>query len=171
MDEKDKEKDGEMIEEEYIEETGLNEKLKKLREELKVCRQEKADYLAGWQRAKADFINARRDEEKNRGEFAKYAGENIFREILKIADSLELSGSEECKLIMRQLLEILKKDGVVPIESKGLVFNPMYHEALGQTETKNKDEDGIITDELQKGYMMHEKVLRPSKVKVSVYKE
>ena len=155
--------------EEVVEEEGLNDKLKKLREELKVCKTEKAEYLAGWQRAKADFINARRDEDKLRGEFAKYAAEKVLREMLAIADSLSL-GNAEGKPILDQLLNILKKEGVMPIESKGLVFNPMYHEALGQVETKNKDEDNVILEELQKGYMLHDRVLRPSKVKVGTFK-
>lgn len=157
--------------EEMAEENGLNDKLKKLREELKATQAEKADYLAGWQRSKADFINARRDEEKSRGEFAKYAAEKILREILQVADSLQLSGSKECKLIYDQLMQILKKEGIVPVEAKGIIFNPMYHEALGQIETKNKNEDDMVLEELQKGYMLHDKVLRPSKVRVGVYKE
>ena len=162
----------ELVEEDEItEENGLNDKLKKLREELKTCQAEKSDYLAGWQRAKADFINARRDEEKMRGEFTKYANEKVLKEILKVADSLELSGTPESKLIFSQLLEVLKREGVVPIESKGIIFNPMYHEALGQVETEKKEEDGVVLEELQKGFMLHDKVLRPSKVRVGIHKE
>src|SRR3989338_7714087 len=165
------EKDTEFeTDEDIVEETGLNDKLKKLREELKACREEKAEYLAGWQRTKADFINARRDEDKLRGEFAKYATEKFLREMLVIADSLGFAGNAECKLISNQLKEILKREGVVEIEANGIIFNPMYHEALGEVETKNKDEDGVILEELQKGYMMYDRVLRPSKVKIGIYK-
>ncbi|KKT41882.1 nucleotide exchange factor GrpE [Candidatus Giovannonibacteria bacterium RIFCSPHIGHO2_02_43_13] len=175
------EKDTEFeTDEEIVEEAGLNEKLKKLREELKVCQMEKADYLAGWQRAKADFINARRDEDKLRGEFAKYAAEKVLREMLAVADSLEKIGnpadnktSQACKAdinaIYKQLIEILKREGAVQIEAKGIIFNPMYHEALGEVETKNKEENNVILEELQKGYMMYDRVLRPSKVKVGHY--
>lgn len=166
----DNDKDEEIIEDEYIEETGLNEKLKKIREELKECQKEKAEYLAGWQRAKADFINARKDEEKSRAEFAKYAAEKVLREILPILDSLEKIGNADGTAIYKQLMQILKREGVEEIKSVGLVFNPMYHEALGQTETDKKEEDGVILEELQKGYMLYDKVLRPSKVKVGVYK-
>ena len=155
---------------EVVEEEALQDKLKKLRADLKTCQSEKADYLAGWQRAKADFINARRDEEKARGEFAKYAAEKVLREMLVVADSLGLSGNAECKTVLEQLNNILKREGVAQIESIGLIFNPMYHEALGEVETKNKDEDNVILDELQKGYMLYDRVLRPSKVKVGVFK-
>ena len=155
---------------EVVDEEALQDKLKKLRADLKTCQSEKADYLAGWQRAKADFINARRDEEKARGEFAKYAAEKVLREMLVVADSLGLSGNAECKTVLEQLNNILKKEGVVQIEVNGLVFNPMYHEALGQTETDKKEEDGVALEELQKGYMLHGRVLRPAKVKVGTYK-
>src|SRR3989338_2189572 len=166
------EKDTEFeTDEDIVEETGLNDKLKKLREELKVCQKEKAEYLASWQRAKADFINARRDEDKLRGEFAKYSAEKVLREMLVIADSLEKLGNADGTAIYKQLTEILKREGVVQIEAKGIIFNPMYHEALGEIETKGKEEDNVILEELQKGYMLHDRVLRPSKVKVGVLKE
>ncbi|MDP2668319.1 MAG: nucleotide exchange factor GrpE [bacterium] len=168
----DKDNKEEILEDEIevVEEEAMQDKLKKLRSDLKTCQSEKADYLAGWQRAKADFINARRDEEKARGEFAKYAAEKVLREMLKVVDSLELSGSAECKAILAQLADILKKEGVVPIEAKGKRFDPMYHEALGQAETDKKEEDGVVLEELQKGYMLHGRVLRPAKVKVGTYK-
>lgn len=155
---------------EIVEENGLAEKLKKLRGELKTCQSEKADYLAGWQRAKADFINARRDEEKMRGEFAKYAAEKVLREMLMVADSLEQISGADGKLIYNQLLEILRKEGVSVIEAKGKKFDTAYHEALGQAETDKKEEDGMVLEELQKGYMLHDRVLRASKVKVGILK-
>ncbi|MDO8522764.1 MAG: nucleotide exchange factor GrpE, partial [bacterium] len=130
--------------EEIVEETGLAEKLKKLRGELRACQSEKADYLAGWQRAKADFINARRDEEKTRSEFTKYATEKVLREMLVIADSLEKISNADGTAIYKQLMDLLKKEGVVPIEAKGLIFNPMYHEALGEVETKQEKEDSMV---------------------------
>ena len=156
-----------IIDEEVLEEDGLNDKLKKLRGELKDCQKEKAEYLAGWQRAKADFINARKDEEKARAEFAKFAAERVLREMLAVADSLEIAGD---KHICAQLRDILKREGVEPIEASGIKFDPMRHEALEQVELNDKEKDGVIIEELQKGYKIHDRVLRPSKVKVGVYK-
>ncbi|QQG42313.1 MAG: nucleotide exchange factor GrpE [Candidatus Giovannonibacteria bacterium] len=162
-----------IIESEVVEEDGLGDKLKKLREELKVCQKEKAEYLAGWQRAKADFINARKDEEKARAEFAKFAGERILREMLAVADSLLArrsfsEGGEDP--IYNQLLDILKREGVEQIEANGGRFDPMYHEALERVGVSERERDGVIIEELQKGYMIYNRVLRPSKVKVGVYK-
>lgn len=161
-----------MDEDEAAEKT-LGNKLRKLREELKLCQKEKADYLAGWQRAKADFINARNDEEKVRAEFAKYAAERVLREMLAVADSLLAShslgeGGEDP--IYNQLLDILKREGVTPIEALGKKFDPLYHEALEQVEVNDKEKDGVALEELQKGYIMHNRVLRPSKVKVGILK-
>ena len=166
----DEDKDEIIIDEEIIEESGLQEKLKKLRSELKTCQTEKAGYLAGWQRAKADFINARRDEEKSKMEFVKYSTEIILREMLAVADSLELADNADGNAIYKQLVDILKKEGVMQIEALNKKFDPMYHEALSEIETKNRDEDGVVLEELQKGYTIHDRVLRPSKVKVGIYK-
>src|SRR3989344_9110998 len=140
------------------------DKLKKLRDELKICKKERDDYLAGWQRAKADFINARRDEEKDRAEFTKFAAEKVLLEILAVADSLELSGNADSKPIYNQLMDILKKEGVEPIEALGKKFNPLEHEALDKKEVLDEKEDNMVVEELQKGYMIHNRVLRPSKV-------
>jgi len=165
----------EIVEDEVIEENSLNDKIKKLRGDLKICEQQKGEYLAGWQRARADFINARKEEERVRGEFTKYATEKILREVLKVADSLEFAhslgeGGAEGNPIHHQLMDILKKEGVVLIEARGKPFNPMYHEAIEQLEVGEKDKDEMVIEELQKGYMLYDRVLRPSKVKVGIYK-
>ncbi len=168
--------------EEALEDEGLKEKLKKLREELKQCQKEKTEYLAGWQRAKADFINARKDEEKARAEFLKYAEEGILYEILAVADSLELAlklkparpaggPSEGMEQIYSQLREFLKSRGVLPIESAGKKFDPVEHEALETKEVTDGAQDGAVIEELQKGWRLYDRVLRPAKVKVGVLKK
>lgn len=166
----DEDKNEEIVDEEIVEESGMREKLKKLRDELSICQKEKAEYLAGWQRAKADFINARKDEEKARWEFAKFAGEKVLKEMLAVADSLEMAGKEMGPMYA-QLREILKKDGVEAIEAKNARFDPLYHEALEQVEVSEKEKDGAVLEELQKGYKIYDRVLRPAKVKVGVYKK
>ena len=165
----------EILEEEIIEEEGLGEKIKKLREELKACRKEKDEYLAGWQRAKADFINARKDEEKAREAFVKFAEAGVLNEMLTIADSLEMAMKHEAadgaKKIYGQLLEILKRHGVVPIEAAGKKFNPAEHEAIDKVEVGEEAEDNTVIEELQRGWYMHDRVLRPAKIKVGNYKK
>ncbi len=130
-------------------------------------------------RASADFDNLRKRLEKERLEFLKYANEGILLELLNVLDDLErtinlaedkhedlnafLKGVE---MILAHLYDLLKQHGVKPIEAEGKVFDPHYHEALMQVENKDLPEHTIV-EVLQKGYLMHERVIRTAKVKVS----
>lgn len=172
-------------EEEAVEEEGIKDKLKKIRKELEACRKEKEEYLAGWQRAKADLINARKDEERARGEFVKFAEESLLKELFPLADSLVeaiktegLAASCEAsgvgggfENIYRQLQSILSAYGVEAIESKGKKFDPTEHEALIREESDNAAEDDTVLEEFSRGYRLHGKVLRPARVKVGHYKK
>ncbi len=158
--------------EDTAEEEGLGEKLKKVRKELKVCQKERDDYLAGWQRAKADFINARKDEEKMRDESFKIMKEHILKEFLEVGDSLEMAiraaPTEGLERIYGQFLDLLKQHGVTPYESSGKKFDPMMHEAIEREETDDESKDEMILEELAKGYKFNGRVLRPARVKVGV---
>lgn len=162
------------IEDEVLEEEGWREKLKKMREDLRATRKEKEEYLAGWQRSKADFINARKEEEKAREEFIKFAQAELLLSILPVLDSFEMAmkhgKTDGLPEIYKQLCEILKQKGVTPMESRGKKFNPQEHEAITQEEVKNKEEDEVVLEDLQRGWYLFDKVLRPAKVKVGVYK-
>lgn len=150
-------------------------KLKKIKEELNVCRKEKEEYLTGWQRAKADFINYKKNEEKGMEEFAKFAAQNMILEMLRVMDSVEMAlkhkESEGVKEIKSQFLEVLRKYGVEEIKAdKGEKFHPAEHESIAEEGIDKEDLDGTIVEELQKGYKLFNRVLRPSKVKVGTYK-
>ncbi|MEK7567040.1 MAG: nucleotide exchange factor GrpE [Patescibacteria group bacterium] len=155
------------------------EKLKKIKNELKECRKKAAEFLAGWQRAKADLINARKDEEKNREAMAKYANERMAREILNVLDSLDQAVAEPSleekwktgfQYIRNQLMQIIRGYGVGVIESVGQKFSPEEHESVAEEDAPEAEQDQIVLQELQKGYRMHDKVLRPAKVKIGIYK-
>ncbi|OGF68588.1 nucleotide exchange factor GrpE [Candidatus Giovannonibacteria bacterium RIFCSPLOWO2_02_FULL_45_14] len=161
------------LEEEVIEEEGLKDKLKKMREDLKACRKEKDEHLAGWQRAKADFINARKEEEKSRETFVKFAQASVLLEFLKITDSLEMAmkhGDGGIKQIYSQAKDILKQHGVTQIEAEGKKFDPAMHEAIEKEEVDDEKKDNVVVEDLQRGWLLFEKVLRPAKVKVGVLK-
>lgn len=107
------------------------------------------EYLAGWQRCKADFLNYKKEEKKRLEEFKKYANEDLILEILPILDGLDM-GLKELKKALK-IKEINIK--------KGERFNPEIHEAITG--------DGQEVDKvLQKGYALNDKVIRPSKVKL-----
>lgn len=130
-------------------------------------------------RLQADFDNIRKRMEKERQEFVKFANEGIVLELLNILDDLEraaeLTQSEHqdlsaflkgVEMILAHLYEMLKENGVKPIETEGKIFDPHFHEALMQIEDKNLPEHTIV-EELQKGYMLNDRVIRTAKVKVS----
>lgn len=130
-------------------------------------------------RLHADFDNTRKRLEKERQDFIKFANEGIIVELLNILDDLErtvelaqakhqdmpafLKGVE---MILAHLYEMLKDYGVRPIEAEGKLFDPNMHEALMQEENKEFPEHTIV-EELQKGYLLNDRVIRTSKVKVS----
>jgi len=153
-----------------IEEEGSpQDERKRLREKLKKCKKEKEEYLAGWQRAKADFINFKKDLEKQQTEFAKFSNTILISELLLVLDSFDLAlkndNDKDFHLIKCQLKDILKKYGLEEIKSVGEKFNPKLHEAIEKV--KSDKETNSVVEEIQKGYTLHERVLRASKVKIS----
>lgn len=144
-------------------------KIKKLKEQLKKCKKEKEDYLHGWQRAKADFVNARKDEEKRRAEFVRLSNQFLLTDILPVFDSFELalrnSNDKGVYMIKNQMKDILKGYGLEEIKAEGKKFSPEFHESVEEVESKEKS--GEVVEEIQKGYTLHGKVLRPARVKIS----
>lgn len=130
----------------------------------------------------AEFDNARKRFDRDRVEFIKYANEGLISDFLTIMDDLDrvviaananhqdyqafLKGVE---MVMARIHELLRKNNVKPIDALGKPFDPHSHEVLMQ-EPSDK-EDGTVIEELQKGYLLGEKVIRTSKVKVAVKKE
>jgi molecular chaperone GrpE len=155
---------------EYVPEENLSTealaKAEKLKKKLKSCEKERAEYLAGWQRAKADLINYKKEQEQKNSAFFKFANETLISEILPVLDSFEQamkhSKDEGTLQLYNQLKSILKNQGLEEIESMGKKFNPEFHEAVEEIKGKK----GIIIKEVQKGYILNKKLIRPSKVKV-----
>ncbi|MDD5589968.1 MAG: nucleotide exchange factor GrpE [Candidatus Portnoybacteria bacterium] len=166
--EKNKEEQAEGMVYESEEDDSEKEKLKK---KLSDCRKEKEEYLAGWQRSQADFINYRRRQEEQAGEWAKLAGEKAIKNILPFLDSLDAAVAvhpEDKGLVTlkKQLLGILKNQGLEEIEVIGKPFDPELHEVI-ECEDKGSEHGGeIVSGEIQKGYFLNGKVLRAAKVKV-----
>jgi len=159
------------------------EKIKKETEELKKkleeCRKEKEEFLNGWKRARADFLNYKRDEEERRKQWIRFANEEMVLKILPILDNIHIAEekiSPKAKendiikgflQIKDQFLSFLKLYGVKEIEALGKKFDPYFHDAVEEVDIKGKKESGIVVEEVKKGYSMNGKVIRPSKVKVS----
>src|SRR3989338_6951716 len=146
---------------------------KKLRERLKECEAKAKEYLDGWQRAQADFVNIRKRDEEAKREFLKFANTDLVAQLIPVLDSFELSlphGNKELEVIYKQLLSALKVNGLEEVNPIHQSFDPKYHEAIGVVPTENPEEDNEILEVLQKGYILAGKTLRPAKVRTGEYK-
>jgi len=149
-----------------------------LKKKLQDCQKKNEEYLAGWQRARADFLNYKKEEMERIGELVKYANLETILNLLPVLDNFEKAEqelSEEQRKdntlqgflqIKIQLHDFLKSQGVEAIKALGEKFDPNLHEAVEQSETKDKEPDTII-EEVQRGYTINGQLLRPSKVKVA----
>lgn len=147
---------------------------RQLEEQRKLADEHYQRYL----RTQADFDNFRRRSRQEKEDFAKYASGKLIEQLLPIVDNFEraLSASKDNKdyealqkgvdMIYRQLDQVLVQEGLQPIESVGQPFNPEYHQAIMQVES-DEHEEGIVLEEMQKGYKLKDKVLRVAMVKVS----
>jgi molecular chaperone GrpE len=137
---------------------------------------EKEENLRGWQRAQADFSNYRRRTEQEKAELIKSAEGRLIVDLLPVVDDLDraitglpaelrgLTWVEGILLIERKLRAVLELHGVTPIEALGQEFDPHQHEAV--LRDGEAGEATTVVGELQKGYRLHDRVLRPSLVKV-----
>ena len=143
-------------------------KIQKVKDELKKCETEKREYLDGWQRSKADFINYKKDEAKRFEGMVEFLTAGIMGGIIPVLDSFDLALKHELPkevengliLIRSQLEDVLKKNGIVEIKiNPGDQFDPSRHESVGESESDELE--GMIAEIMQRGYLMEEKVLRP----------
>ncbi|MCH8067347.1 MAG: nucleotide exchange factor GrpE [Nanoarchaeota archaeon] len=126
------------------------------------------------QRIQAEFENYKKRVDKEKAEFVKYSKAELIQRILPTIDTFEIAlrstkDNEKfvkgMEMVYAQLISLLHAEGLKPIESLGKKFDPYLHEVM--LKEKSDDDDGIVLEELQKGYMLNDKVLRHSKVKVS----
>ena len=141
-----------------------------LEKKLEECEKLKNEYLAGWQRARADFLNYKKEEMERVGDILKYANEGLILKILPILDNFDVAlkniPDEGFLQIRKQFQNFLKEQGIEEIESLGKKFDPNLHEVVEEVEGTDK-EQGIILEEIQKGYKINDRLLRPAKVKVA----
>lgn len=158
--------DVEIVEEAEAESTFKTADIKKVKEELKACKSEKQEYLDGWQRAKADFINTKKrleDEGEKKFEYGVIAS---VEKLLPALDSMDIalsqSEDEGLSLVQKQILNGLELEVLDPV---GEMFDPNLHEPMGTVESEEKED--TIVNVLQKGYKFKETIIRPAKVQVA----
>ena len=155
-------------------------KIKEKKPKKKHDKQQIKELTETLQRLQAEFENYKKRIDNEKQDFIKYAKAEMINKLLPVLDSFELALRNNkdhekflkgVELIYAQLYSLLEAEGLRPIKAEGQIFNPYNHEVLMSKETDK--EEGIVLEELQKGYMLNDKVLRHSKVKVSkkIYKE
>jgi len=133
-----------------------------------------AEFTDILQRTQAEFENYKKRVDKEKQEFVKYSKAELIQKLLPIIDTFEIALKNNkdnekfvkgMDMVYAQLISLLHSEGLKPIDSLGKKFDPYLHEAM--LKEKSEKDEGTVLEELQKGYMLNDKVLRHSKVKVS----
>ena len=134
------------------------------------------DYKNRYVRALADFENFRKRTEREKADFFRYATSSVLKDVLPVLDNFDRAldhaaeGDEFHKgvlLIYKQLFDVLQKHGLRPIDEAGVTFDPNVHEAVVREEDESVPNHTVVAI-LQKGYFLHDRLLRPALVKVAV---
>ena len=147
-------------------------------DELEKAQAQAAEYLEGWQRTQAEFSNYKKRQEAEWAQMMTLASAGVLRKLLPVADDFEraistlpvnfsqLTWCEGILMIKYKLDALLESEQVKPIETAGQAFDPRYHEAVTHEQVSGYEE-GQIIGEVQKGYTLGERVLRPALVRVA----
>jgi len=150
------------------------EDIEALRQSLAEEKEKAEKYLANWQRSQADFSNYKKRIEQEKGEIVEFANSIFILNLLPIVDDLErafvslpqqlakISWIDGIRLSYNKLKAALEAQGLSEIKAKGELFDPHLHEAV----MRQEGEEGIVVEEIQKGYKLKDKVIRPSMVVV-----
>ena len=156
----------------------VEEQVAALLGDLEEAHKEASQNLDMAQRAQAELANFRRRTDEERISTSKFSNSRLLSKLLPVQEELDLAIShagetgpneswlEGVKLIQRKLLSLLESEGVAPIESMGVTFNPLEHEALG-TEVTSDHSPGSIIQVLRRGYRLHDRVIQPAQVIVA----
>ena len=157
--------------------------LKEMEARFKAKEEEAKETYDRLLRVSADFENYKKRSSREMEEFRKYANQSLLKEMLSVVDNLELAinSSNDGKnpdktlidglnLTLNEILRVFEKFNVTPIEAQGKAFDPAYHEAVMREETDDYPENSVIS-EFQKGYLIHDRLLRPAMVVVAVPKK
>jgi len=154
-------------------ETGETQDLP-IEERLTKAEEDSKRYLDNWRRAEADLQNFRRRSEQERADSSRFAGTSLILNLLPIVDDFErafgsldehiagMTWFDGVHLIYRKLIALLESAGVKPIKAEGETFDPQFHEAVAHAE----GEENKVISEVQRGYTLHDRVLRPAMVVV-----
>lgn len=148
--------------------------------ELEKAMKERDEYLAGWQRAKADFSNAKKRWEEELKSYRAVANEGLIEELLPVLQSFEMAFSNKeawekadkgwrsgVEYIYGQLKGVIEQNGVKELNPIGQRFDPESHEAMKYEPTEDKSKEGTVISVIEKGYILGSKLIKPAKVVVA----
>ena len=170
------------LDDSVVAEENMAETIKKLRAKLKESQANAQEYLTGWQRTKADFVNARKRDEEERKEFIKFSNERLIESLVPVLESFDLAMANKetwekvdknwrvgVEYIYSQLKKTLSDAGLEEVNPIGQKFDPARDEAAEYVPVTEESQDHVITQVIQKGYTLNEKQMRPPKVKVGEF--
>lgn len=162
-----------------VDQAEVDDPLKDLEAKLLAKEQETKETYDRLLRVSAEFENYKKRASREMEEFRKFSNQSLLKEMLSVVDNLELAMNstnshqaidkgllQGLEMTHSEILKVFERFNVMPIEAKGHVFDPTYHEAVMQEQTDEFDENTVI-NELQKGYLIHDRLLRPSMVVVA----
>ncbi len=149
-----------------------------LEQQVEEEKKKAAEYLDNWRRSAAEFSNYKKRAEKEKSDYGQFANAILIAKLLDVMDGFDAAFRaipdqfknepwvEGIRLVEQKLQRVLESEGVKPIEAQGKDFDPNYHEAMFY-ETSAGEPEGRVIAEFQRGYMLGNKVLRPTRVKVA----
>jgi molecular chaperone GrpE len=159
------------------------EPLKEMEEKVESLKKEATENHDRLLRMAAEFENYKKRTAREMNDFRKFANESFVKAMLPVVDSLDLAITsasndqqanssllEGVTMTLKEIYKVFEQFGITPIESMGKTFDPAFHQAMMQEETEAYPEN-TVSRELQKGYMIHDRLLRPAMVVVSKKKE
>jgi len=164
--------------EESVEQDAMAADIEQLRQEIETLQKTVEETQSGYLRVLADFDNFRKRQRDETSRLTDLAREQLILKLLPIMDNFDRtiqaaeaehsyeSLVEGVTLTLKQVRDMLEREGLEPIEATGQEFNPEFHEALMRVETNDYPENTVI-DELEKGYTLNGKVIRPARVRVA----
>lgn len=156
----------------------LVDELNTLQEQVELAEKERDEFKERWMRASADLDNLRKRTRRDKDEFRKYGHDKFALELIPVVDNLERALEHASKsadsssivdgvqMVYRQIVGALEKHGIVGIDARGSKFDPEHHEAIQQVES-SEHETGTVVEQYQKGYSIHDRLLRPAMVSVA----
>ncbi len=155
----------------------LAERIEQLERELADAKAKAEEHLYNWQRSAADFSNYKRRTDDERAQLTQFSTAVLINKLLGVLDDFDRALEnvppeahdawiEGVKLVERKLRSVLESEGVTPIEAVGQPFDPNLHEAVAHEETTEHADNEVI-GEVQRGYRLHDRVIRPSLVRVA----